>query len=58
MVDWIVSNLGTILITLALLLVVAFAIRAVCRSKKKGCCPSGGSCSCCPMSGTCHKGHK
>lgn len=47
MADWIMQNLGTILITAGLVFVVILSIRSLIKNKKQGksCC--GGSCAGC-----------
>lgn len=53
--DWIVENLATIVIALALAAVVTGIIVGMVRDKKKGKSSCGGGCKGCPMSGSCHK---
>ena len=55
MLTWLWSNLGTILISLGLILIVAGIIRGIIRDKAKGKSSCGGNCGCCPMGGSCHK---
>lgn len=55
MFTWIAANIGTILICLVLLLVVAAIIVSLVRDKKKGKSSCGGNCAHCAMSGSCHK---
>ena len=52
---WIAENVGTILIALALLLVVAAIVYSLLRNRKKGRSSCGGHCVSCPMGGSCHK---
>lgn len=52
--EWILQNIGTILICIALCAVLAGVIVSLVRNKKRGKCACGGSCGHCPMSGTCH----
>ncbi|MBQ8118536.1 MAG: FeoB-associated Cys-rich membrane protein [Lachnospiraceae bacterium] len=56
MMTWLWANLGTILISLGLVLMVALIIRSMIRDKQKGKSSCGGNCGCCPMGGACH-GH-
>ena len=55
MLQYITTNIGTILISLALLAVVAGIIAVMRKDRKKGKspCGCGGNCSHCPMSGSC-----
>lgn len=57
MLLWIQENLGTILVSGALLAVVAGIIRVMIRDKKQGKSSCGGNCAHCAMGGACH-GHK
>lgn len=54
MLAWLSANIGTILIALALVCVVALVIVKMCRDKKKGRSSCGGNCGHCPMGGSCH----
>ena len=55
MLQDIIDNLGTILVSLALAgLAVWIAVR-LRKDRKQGKSSCGGSCGCCPMSGSCHK---
>ena len=56
MMDWIVSNLGNIIICAILLGIVSAVIINMVRKKKQGksvVCDCK-SCKCCPMHGSCH----
>ena len=55
MLDTIMENAGTIMISLLLIGLVAGIIVKLRRDKKKGTCSCGGNCGCCPMGGCCHK---
>ena len=55
MLQWFSDNLGTILISLGLLAVVALIIRSQIRQKKQGKSSCGCNCAHCAMSGSCHK---
>ena len=55
MMRGIVENLGTILISLALIGLVAGILVRLRRDKKQGKTACGGNCGCCPMAGSCHK---
>ena len=54
MLHWIGNNLGTILITLALLAVVAAILRSLHKSRRAGKSSCGCSCAHCAMAGSCH----
>ena len=56
MFAWISNNLGTILITLVLILIVAGVIYSIVRDKKKGKSLCGGNCGHCAMGCSCHTG--
>ena len=55
MMRGIVENLGTILVSLALIGLVAGILVRLRRDKKQGKTACGGNCGCCPMAGSCHK---
>lgn len=55
MLQAIVENAGTIIISLILLVIVACVIVTLVRDKKQGKSSCGSNCGCCPMSGSCHK---
>ncbi len=55
MLTWLIDNIATILISLALAAAIAGIILVMIRNKKKGKSSCGcGSCSGCAMSGSCH----
>ena len=54
---WLSENIGTIIISLMLLLIVALIIKGMIRDKKRGKSSCGCRCGHCPMSGVCHKNH-
>lgn len=54
MLQWISANIGTILISLVLLAVVALIIRSMMRDKKQGKSFCGGNCAGCAACGACH----
>ncbi len=54
MLNWFVSNLSTILITIALAAIVVFISIYLIRRKKQGKSSCGGNCGACPMGGSCH----
>lgn len=55
MLNGIMENAGTIIVSLLLAGVVYAIIRTLRRDKKQGKSACGGKCGCCPMSGSCHK---
>lgn len=55
MLSWITENLATVLISTALLAIVALIIISVVKNKRKGKSSCGCGCSSCPMSGACHR---
>ena len=54
MLRWLSANLGTILISAALLVVVFLIIRYLLRQKKTGKSSCGAGCAHCAMHGQCH----
>lgn len=54
MIAWITANLGNIIVSLVLIVIVALTIRSLIKARKKGSCSCGGECGCCPMAGKCH----
>lgn len=56
MLSWLFANIGTILISLVLISIVAAVIIIMRRDKKKGKSTCGGNCGHCPMGGSCHHG--
>ena len=55
MFSWIGANIGSILICLVLLAVVALILRSLIRQKKQG--KSSCGCAHCAMQGACHSQH-
>ncbi len=55
MLQGIADNAGTILISLALIALVAWIIFGLRKDKKQGKSSCGCNCGSCPMSGSCHK---
>ncbi|MBE7005689.1 MAG: FeoB-associated Cys-rich membrane protein [Ruminococcaceae bacterium] len=61
MISWLQTNIGSIVVVLFLLGMVALIVRRLILDKKAGkhicggsCGSCGGSCSGCPMQGRCH----
>ena len=57
MLQWISTNLSTILICIFLLAIVILIIRSLIRQKKQGKSSCGAGGAHCAMHGECHKGH-
>ena len=56
MLDWFAANLGTILISLVLLVIVSLIVVYLLRQKKAGKSSCGANCAHCAMHGGCHSG--
>ena len=54
MLEWLTANLGTILISAGLIVIVALIIRSIVRDKKAGISSCGAKCGACAMAGKCH----
>ena len=54
MLDWFAANLGTILISLVLLVIVSLIVVYLLRQKKAGKSSCGANCAHCAMAGSCH----
>ncbi len=55
MFAWIAENIGTILITLALIALVALIVKTMAKDRKKGKTSCGCNCAHCAMHGSCHE---
>ena len=55
MLQAIADNVGTIVVSLVLIGVIALIVARLRRNKKRGKSSCGGNCGCCPMAGSCHK---
>ena len=55
MFAWIAENNGTILITLALIALVALIVKTMAKDRKKGKTSCGCNCAHCAMHGSCHE---
>ena len=53
-IDWLIANIGSILVGVVVLAVVALIIALMVRDKKQGKSSCGNSCASCPMAGKCH----
>ena len=49
MISWLVSKLGTIIISILLIIMVVFIIRKLINDKKRGISSCGGNCAHCNM---------
>ena len=49
MISWLVSNLGTIIISILLIIMVVFIVRKLINDKKRGISSCGGNCAHCNM---------
>lgn len=54
MIAWIMGNLGTIIISAVLAVVVAAVVVGMVRNKRKGKSSCGCGCAGCAMNGSCH----
>ena len=55
MLLWLSENIGTIAVSLVLILIVALIIRGMIRENKQGKSSCGCKCSHCPMGASCRK---
>lgn len=53
MMDWIIGNIATILVTLILIGLITLVIRKMVNDKKKGITSCGTSCNGCALAGSC-----
>ena len=58
MVNFFISNMGTIIVSLILLVIVGFAVRSLISNKKNGKSSCGCGCANCPSAGICHGAKK
>ena len=58
MLDWFAANLGTILISLVLAVIVTLIVVYLLRQKKAGKSSCGANCAHCAMHGQCHEYQK
>ena len=58
MLDWFAANLGTILISLVLAVIVTLIVVYLLRQKKAGKSSCGANCAHCAMHGQCHERQK
>ena len=58
MLDWFAANLGTILISLVLLVIVSLIVVYLLRQKKARKSSCGANCAHCAMHGQCHEHQK
>ncbi len=55
MFQWVCENAGTIIVSIALIALVAGIVIRMRKEKKQGKSSCGCNCGCCPMAGSCHK---
>ena len=55
MLDWLLKNIGTIIICTVIMVVIAAIIVSMVKNGNKGKSACGCGCADCPMSGSCHK---
>ena len=55
MINFLVNNIGTIIVALIILIIVSLIITKLIRDKKKGKNSCGCGCENCPSAGICHK---
>ncbi len=55
MAEWLSYNLGTIMVAVILILIIAAIIRSLVRTKKAGRSSCGCNCANCALGGSCHK---
>lgn len=58
MLSWIVANLGTIIVSVVLILIVTGIIIVMIRDKKQGKSTCGGNCAHCKMCAGCNSAKK
>ncbi|MBO4560168.1 MAG: FeoB-associated Cys-rich membrane protein [Lachnospiraceae bacterium] len=58
MIAWFSANLGTILVTILLILIVTGIIRSMIKDKKQGKSTCGGNCAHCKMCTACRQAAK
>ncbi len=56
--DWIVHNMGSIVVGVLLLALVGVIVYKIGKDKRAGKSSCGCGCSGCPMSGKCHENNK
>ena len=54
MLQWLSANIGTLIICIILLTIVALIVRSLLRQKKQGKSSCGCGCAHCVMHGSCH----
>lgn len=52
---WIINNIGTIIVALVIIAIVALIVAKLVQDKKKGKPSCGCNCAHCAMAGQCHK---
>ena len=55
MFEWLISNIGSVIAVLALIVIVALIIIKMFNDKRRGKSNCGCNCGCCAMKDQCHK---
>ena len=55
MIDWLINNIGTVVVALCLAAVVFLIVFKLIKDKKRGKTSCGCGCEHCAMAGKCHK---
>ncbi len=55
MLRWLLENMGTIILSLALIALVAWIVVRLRGDRRQGKSACGGGCGGCPMAGACHR---
>lgn len=55
MLNWLIGNIATIIISLVLILIITSIIYKIIKDKKQGKSSCGCNCANCAMAGSCHK---
>ena len=55
MVEWLEANIGTIIVSIILVIIIFLVVYGMIKNKKKGKTTCGCGCANCAMSASCHK---
>lgn len=55
MLNWLIGNIATIIISLVLILIITSVIYKIIKDKKQGKSSCGCNCANCAMAGSCHE---
>lgn len=58
MITWLIGNMGNIIVSLILIVIVTAVIRKLIKDKKNGISSCGGNCKSCGMCGSCSRPDK